>query len=110
MHNIFESKQITDIGIKKITMEGLILIIERYPGTIKKHDDLKQKFINMIFYFMVEQEEEIDEKWQNPPEGFRPSFQNDEEESNLNVGINFIDRLMECVESEYILPIVSTTI
>lgn len=71
MFNIFKCKDIENVGIKRITMESLLLVVENYPALIKNNNEYKKNLIEMIFFYMVDMDEEIEDSWKCPPEGFR---------------------------------------
>lgn len=52
-------------------MESLLLVVENYPALIKNNNEYKKNLIEMIFFYMVDMDEEIEDSWKCPPEGFR---------------------------------------
>lgn len=74
-------------------MECLLLVVENYPGLIKTNDTYKKNLIEMIFFYMVDMDEDIEDSWKVPAEGFREQFNDDGDNANVNYGMNSIDIL-----------------
>ena len=55
---------------------------------------------------MIDVDQDIEESWLSPKEGFRDN-ENDGEEDNVNFGKSSIDKLISAVGDELTLPILS---
>lgn len=64
----------------------------------------------MIFKHMIEIDENITEQWMKPPEGFNEDIEEDSDFETTRFGMNAIDRLIDCLGDEKVLPILSETV
>ena len=64
----------------------------------------------MIFFHMVEIDDEITEEWKNPPEGYNEDMEDDEDFETTRFGMGAIDRLIYVIGEEEMLPVLSATI
>jgi hypothetical protein len=53
--------------------------------------------IEMIFFYMIEIEDEITEEWKKPAEGYSEDFEEGDDFETTNFGMTSIDRLIACV-------------
>lgn len=44
-------------------MEALILVIENYPALVKNNEEYKKNLVEMIFFYMIDMDEEVSEEW-----------------------------------------------
>lgn len=79
MYKITFEKNIDDSGIKRIATEIIISIGERIPSVFKNNNDALSRLIEMVFYHMVDIDEEIDPEWERPKEGFNEDVEEDAE-------------------------------
>ena len=77
-------------------------MLERKPTLARKDEELTKDILNEIFQLMIDIDEEIDEEWMSPKEGFAGVA----DEDNVNFGKNAIDRLVEGVGDEKMLPLI----
>ena len=55
--------------------EALICICERIPALLKSNKDYLTKLLEMIFFHMIDLDEEIDDTWMTPIEGFNEDIE-----------------------------------
>ena len=90
-------------SIRQQPLEFATTMIERKPTLAKKDTELIKDVLNTIFQVMIDIDEDIDEDWMRPKEGFAGE---DEEEDNVNFGKQAIDRLVAGVGEEKMLPLI----
>lgn len=60
----------------------------------------------MIFYGMIQIDEDIDPEWANPKEGFSDEKENGEVDTDeISFGIQCVDRLISSIGEKVMLPI-----
>lgn len=64
----------------------------------------------MIFKHMIEIDEDINEEWKQPPEGFNENLEEDADFETTRFGMNAIDRIIDSVGETETLPILSATV
>ena len=84
-------------------------IVERVPGVIKKDQQTLMSLLDLIFKLMIDIDEDIDESWMRPKEGFRAD-EEEEEEDSVHFGKQCVDRIVSGVGEETILPLLSTLV
>ena len=62
-----------------------------------------------IFSLMVDIDDEIEEEWMVPKEGFQADDDNDEED-NVNFGKTCVDRLVGSIGDDIMLPLVANMV
>jgi hypothetical protein len=70
---------------------------------------LRQLF-ELIFKLMVDIDQDIEESWMKPREGFKDNDEGEEGEDNVNFGKGCIDQLISAVGDEICLPILSAIV
>ena len=70
---------------------------------MKKDEALTKDVLEQVFQLMIDIDEEIDESWMRPKEGFQGE---DEEEDNVNFGKTAVDRLVAGVGDAHMLPLI----
>lgn len=56
----------------------MVSIIERIPSLVKKDEEFFKSLLDLIFKIMIDIDEDIDDSWLTPPEGYR--LQDEDEE------------------------------
>lgn len=82
-------------------------MIERIPSIAKKNPVTLKKLFELIFRLMVDIDEEIDQEWLRPKEGFRDGEAGEDGEDNVDFGKGCIDKIISAVGDEMALPILS---
>jgi len=62
--------------------------------------------LDLIFKMMIDIDEDIEESWMRPKEGFK-SEEEEEEEDSVHFGKNCVDRIVSSVGEDVILPLLS---
>ena len=88
-------------------MEFVVTIIERKPSLAKKNDELIRDILELIFQLMIDIDEDIDNDWMRPREGFSGE---DEDEDNVAFGKQAVDRLVAGVGDEKMLPLIGVLV
>lgn len=78
-------------------------MVERKPSLMKKDEALTKDVLEQVFQLMIDIDEEIDESWMRPKEGFQGE---EEEEDNVNFGKTAVDRLVAGVGDAHMLPLI----
>lgn len=92
--------------IRHQPIELIMTIAERMPNLLKKDDETLGRFLDTIFRLMIDIDEDIDDDWLQPKEGFRAD-EDEEEEDQVHFGKNIIDRLVGAVGEKKMLPLLS---
>lgn len=58
----------------------------------------------MIFYHMVDIDDEISAEWSSPKEGFNEDLEEDSDLETVRFGMNAIDRLISSIGDTIMLP------
>lgn len=69
-----------------------------------------KQLIEMIFFHMIQIDQEITEEWKKPAEGFNDDFEEDEDCETTRFGMNAIDRLIAALGEKELLPVLSVTV
>ena len=90
-------------------IECLILILEKYPKLAKEGNNLNGT-LEQIFLNMLQIPEEVPEEWCSPPEGFNDDIEENDDQSDIKIGMDFIDRLISSLGTEVILQPISLAV
>lgn len=82
-------------------------VVERVPSIAKKDNQFLQDLIGLVFELMFDIEDEIDESWLQPKEGYRESAEGDDGEDNVNFGKGCIDKIISAIGDTLCLPLLS---
>lgn len=104
---IVAHKDFANNSIRHQPMEFVVTMIERKPSLAKKDESLIRDVLDMIFQLMIDIDEDIDNDWMRPKEGFAGE---DEEEDNVAFGKQAVDRLVAGVGDEKMLPLIGTLV
>lgn len=100
---IISHKDFMNPTIRHSPLEFVVSIIERKENFAKKHMDLIKDILEQTFRLMIDIDEDIDESWMRPKEGF---VGEEEDEDNVSFGKNIIDRLIASLGDEKMLPLI----
>ena len=93
--------------IRQQPVEFFVTVIERIPSIAKKNTVTLKKLFELIFRLMVDIDQEIDQEWLRPKEGFRDGEAGEDGEDNVDFGKGCIDKIISAVGDEMALPILS---
>jgi len=98
MGKMAEKVDYIDEHIRELCMEIIVTMIEHYPSLLSKDEEKSKFFIQLIFKYAHEMEDEISNDWLTPKV---EALLNEEviEEKKLEAAINFIGRLMTALKS-----------
>jgi len=82
-------------------------MVERLPGIAKKNTTLLQQLIEVVFKLMLDVDEDIEQEWLKPKEGFKENNDADDGEDNVSFGKGCIDKIISAVGDEICLPLLS---
>ena len=93
--------------IRQQPLEFVVMTVERLPGICQKDVDLLKDILELIFKLMIDIDEDIEQSWLRPEEGFQEDAENDGETAtdNLNFGKSCIDNIVAAVGEQKCLPI-----
>lgn len=95
--------------LRQMPLEVLVSILERSPWLVKKHKTQILELSSALFDIAVSIEDEVDEEWLRPKEGY--SMDEDlRAEDNVNFAVASFDRLLSSLNDEYIFPIIERVI
>lgn len=104
---IIAYKDFANNAIRHQPMEFAVTMIERKPSLAKKDEQLTRDVLENIFNLMIDIEEDIDNDWLCPKEGFAGE---DEDDDNVNFGKTAVDRLVAGVGDQIMLPLIATLV
>ena len=61
----------------------------------------------MIFLQMVEIDDNIEESWSFPPEGYNDDIEEDSDLEMVRFGMSAVDRLISAIGQKVLLPVLS---
>lgn len=73
---------------------------------IKKDLETLKNLLDLVFKLMIDIDEDVEESWMRPKEGFRIE-EEEEEEDSVHFGKVQVDRLVSCIGEEIMLPLLS---
>jgi len=97
-------------NLKIEAVESLVFLLERYPDLVKNNKQRLEKVVEMIFMMMMEVDDEVDEEWKSPPDGFNDDLEEDDDQRLIKMGMDFIDRLITHIGKEYMLKFLSEVV
>jgi len=81
-------------------------VVERLPTLVKKDQETLRTLLDLIFKLMIDIDEDVEESWMRPREGFKIE-EEEEEEDSVHFGKVQVDRLVSCIGEEIMLPLLS---
>ena len=100
-----------DISLKQCALEGLILAVERLCKEFNDDLDTLKEIAELVFTYMITTDEEPDEEWLNPPEGYVENVDHEDNvDSSTYFGMGLIDRIIRALNSKKVLPLFSNLI
>lgn len=96
VQNIIKAKNI-ELGVKRMGVELLITFAERYAVCYRQNKEKLVGLIEMIFFYMIEIDEEITDEWKRPAEGYSEDFEEGDDFETTNFGMTSVDRLIASV-------------
>jgi importin-5 len=106
---IIAKNDYTNNTIRHQPVEFFVTVVERVPNVVKKDQDTLRALLDLIFKLMIDIDDEIDESWMRPKEGFRVD-EDEEEEDSVAFGKTCVDRLVSSIGDEIMLPLLSTLV
>lgn len=84
-------------------------LIENNPAVLKKDKNkVLEQLLELAFKLMIDIDEEIDSEWLNPAPGH--VIEEKDEQDNITFVQDIIDRLVDCMDPEVILPLIGTLV
>ena len=102
-------KDFANNSIRHQPLEFYCTIVERQPSLVKKNEALLRDLLEQIFRLMIDIDEEIDQSWLVPKEGYVDGGE-DEEEDNVTFGKGLVDRLVAGIGDVIMLPLIGTLV
>lgn len=78
---IVANKDFTNSAIRHQPVEFAVTIVERLPNLVKKDIETLKEMLDLIFKLMIDIDEDVEESWMKPKEGFRAEEEEEEEDS-----------------------------
>lgn len=106
---IIENTDFTNDTLRLQPLEFLVTMVERIPSLVKKDEAVLRALLEVIFKVMIDIDDEVDESWMRPKDGF--SFDEEEDEDDhVQFGKTVIDRIISSVGETIAVPLISTLI
>ena len=102
-------KDFANNSIRHQPLEFYTTIVERQPSIMKKDEVLLKNLLETIFQLMIDIDEDIDQSWMTPKEGYVDGG-DDEEEDNVAFGKGLVDRLVAGIGDTVMLPLIGTLV
>ncbi len=101
-----DKNDFTKQSIRQQPVEFFVTMAERLPGAFKKEGGMLQTLLEKVFKLMIDIDDDIDEDWLRPKEGYQVD-KDGEEEDNVNFGKTCVDRLVAAIGDEKMLPMLA---
>ena len=105
-HPIVAKSDYTNNTIRHQPIEFFVTVVERVPSLVKKDQETLKALMDLVFKIMIDIDEDIDDSWMKPKEGFKAD-EEEEEEDSVHFGKTCVDRLVSSVGEEIMLPLLS---
>ncbi len=103
---IVAKKDYTNNTIRHQPVEWAVTVVERIPNILKKDIESLKSLLDLVFKLMIDIDEDIEESWMRPKEGFKVE-EEEEEEDSVHFGKVQVDRLVSSIGEEIMLPLLS---
>jgi len=103
---IIAKNDYTNRTIRHQPVEFAVTVVERLPTLVKKDQETLRTLLDLIFKLMIDIDEDVEESWMRPREGFKIE-EEEEEEDSVHFGKVQVDRLVSCIGEEIMLPLLS---
>ena len=110
MSRVREFDDEVNSNLKTQSIEPIIFLLDNYPELIENNTEKLTLLVELIFKNMIEIEDEIDEEWKSPPDGFNDDIEDCDDQKTIKLGMDFIDRLILIVGEEKMIPFLSSYI
>lgn len=107
--DIVKKQDYTNPTIRHQPIEFFVTVVERIPNVVKKDIEVLKALLDLIFKLMIDIDEDIEESWMKPKEGFKAD-EEEEEEDAVHFGKTCVDRLVSSIGDEIMLPLLSTLV
>lgn len=67
--------------IRHQPVEFAVTVVERIPSLVKKDQETLKVLLDLIFKLMIDIDEDVDESWMKPKDGFKIEEEEEEEDS-----------------------------
>ena len=109
--HIVSKSDFTNPQIRQQPIEFYVTVIERIPSIVKKSNtDLLKNLIELVFKLMIDIDEDIEDSWCRPKEGFKDADEGEDGEDNVNFGKGCVDKIVSAVGDELCLPLLSVIV
>lgn len=104
-----ETKDFSDEKIREMAFEVIVNLVERRNNLFVKDVSKMKTFIELLYKYALEMDKEVTDDWATP---ITVSYFDEEfiYEENVSTAISFIDRLMEHLSCDFMLPHLSEII
>lgn len=108
--HIVGEQDLANQQIRQQPIEFFVTVIERIPSIAKKDTEMLKELIELIFKLMIDIDQDIEESWLRPKEGYKENDEGEDGEDNVNFGKGCIDKIISAVGDELCLPILSAIV
>lgn len=110
MSRVREFDDEVNSNLKTQSIEPIIYLLDCYPELIENNIEKLTLLVELIFKNMIEIEDEIEDEWKSPPDGFNDDIEDCDDQKTIKLGMDFIDRLILIVGEEKMIPFLSNYI
>jgi len=96
----------TNSAMRHQPIEFFTTVAERIPAILRKDTDSLKELLDIVFKIMIDIDEDIDDSWLSPKEGFRVE-EEEEGDDSVHFGKGVIDKLVSSVGEGVTLPLLS---
>lgn len=106
MGKIIEKKSYEDENIRELGFEVIVNLIESKPKYLSSDNDKLKLFIELLYKYALSMEPEITTEWATPTQD---SYFDEEfiYEKEVAAAVSFIERLIDAIGNEVMLPLLS---
>jgi hypothetical protein len=80
-YQIVSKNDYTNKTIRHQPVEFAVTVVERVPNLVKKDIETLKSLLDLVFKLMIDIDEDIEESWMRPKEGFKVEEEEEEEDS-----------------------------
>jgi hypothetical protein len=97
-------------ALKQTSLETLVLAVERMCKLFNNDQGAVKEIAELIFTYMVATDEDPEDEWLSPPEGYVEDVEGESQDSNTWFCMGLIDRMIRALNKKKTLPLFSNLI
>jgi len=94
-------------ALKQTSLETLVLAVERLCKIFNNDQEAVKEIAELIFTYMVATDEEPEDEWLSPPEGYVEDVEGESQDSTTWFCMGLVDRIIRALNKKKTLPLFS---